>query len=95
MKKLIIAAVLLSALLVSCGSTETKDPFFEDYYFFPGIDRGAQTIMKLNVTTGSITRATTRAKSSATPPNRSRSSWSSRPSRLEPSTANFSAKRIS
>ena len=55
MKKLIIAAVLLSALLVSCGSTETKDPFFEDYYFFPGIDRGAQTIMKLNVTTGSIT----------------------------------------
>ena len=55
MKKLIIAAVLLSALLVSCGSKETKDPFFEDYYFFPGIDRGAQTIMKLNVTTGSIT----------------------------------------
>ena len=54
MKKIIALALALTlALLFSCGKQDTESPY-KDYHLFVGTDQGANTIMKLNVHTGSI-----------------------------------------
>lgn len=55
MKKLFSLILLAALTLVSCGQAEKRSQFFDEYYFFVGIDCGNSTLMKLNVNTGSIT----------------------------------------